>query len=160
MQVPSRTLIVLHSLPNPPRASNPIVGSFVCFIGTDGLSIRGLGPQVPQRMPIVLCGTKSDLERSVRTDDAVQLATDTHALHIDCSAKTGANVEFVFDEIARMVAASGVGGGGGTSSAAAGGAGASSALALSLAPQTGSGSGDSVGVAPLRGGRIHPPCCA
>jgi len=61
---------------------------------------------IKEGMPILLVGGKTDLEykRAVRGDSALEMAIK-HNLQgfIECSAKTGVNVENVFETIARLM---------------------------------------------------------
>lgn len=61
---------------------------------------------VPERIPIIMVGSKLDLNgrRAVSSQDALELAK-SNGLHsyMECSAKTGENVEEIFTEIARVM---------------------------------------------------------
>lgn len=54
---------------------------------------------------LVIAGNKSDLEkyRQVEEKEAVAYAESVGALHIQCSAKTGTNVEQAFLQIAKGI---------------------------------------------------------
>ena len=58
------------------------------------------------KIPIIMVGGKSDLEdkRSVQTEEAIELA-NKYKLHgyIECSSKTGDNVEQIFESIAKKM---------------------------------------------------------
>jgi len=56
--------------------------------------------------PIVVVGGKGDLadEREVSNDEGIKIAKSRNAsAFIECSAKTGANVEVVFEQLARFM---------------------------------------------------------
>jgi small GTP-binding protein len=61
---------------------------------------------IPEKIPIIMAGSKLDLKdrRAVSAHDAVELAK-SHGLYsyIECSAKTGENVEEIFKEITSVM---------------------------------------------------------
>jgi len=60
----------------------------------------------PERIPVIMVGSKLDLNerRAVSSQDALDLAKANGLYsYIECSAKTGENVEEIFDEIARVM---------------------------------------------------------
>lgn len=59
-----------------------------------------------RKIPIIMVGGKSDLEekRSVQIEEAIELANKYKLLgYIECSSKTGDNVEEIFESIAKKM---------------------------------------------------------
>lgn len=59
----------------------------------------------PPSIPIVLCGTMCDLQeqRVISIAQGRQLAKEFDAPYIECSSKTGANIDHLFSEALRLV---------------------------------------------------------
>lgn len=58
-----------------------------------------------EHIPLVLVGNKSDREneREVPTSEGQQLALEWNAHFFECSAKTGHNIEAVFEDLIRQI---------------------------------------------------------
>ncbi|KKK43455.1 MAG: Transforming protein p29 precursor [Candidatus Lokiarchaeum sp. GC14_75] len=63
--------------------------------------ISSIKKTVKKTIPMVLLGNKVDLEREVEREEAEDLAKRLNCEYLETSAKTGANVEAVFEYIAR-----------------------------------------------------------
>jgi len=67
--------------------------------------IQGLKGE-EEKIPFLMVGGKLDLreKRAIPSDEATELANSKDfAGYIECSAKTGENVEWIFEEIARLM---------------------------------------------------------
>ncbi len=62
--------------------------------------------ETKMKIPILMVGGKSDLEdkRSIESEDALELSKKLNLQgYFECSAKTGNNVEEIFDHIAKII---------------------------------------------------------
>ncbi|MBD3352878.1 MAG: GTP-binding protein [Candidatus Lokiarchaeota archaeon] len=62
--------------------------------------VEELELNVGKRIPVILVGNKIDLEKKVSTEKAKQYAEKKNFQFIECSAKTGENVDDIFKKIA------------------------------------------------------------
>jgi len=81
-------------------------GQFViyCFDLTDLISFGHLNVWMsevnrfaPENIMPIVCGCKMDLERKVKQEDVTKLAKEIGALYVECSAKTGVNIDLLED---------------------------------------------------------------
>lgn len=62
--------------------------------------------ETKMKIPIIMVGGKSDLEdkRSIESEDALELSKKLNLQgYFECSAKTGNNIEEIFDHIAKII---------------------------------------------------------
>ncbi|MHA1626675.1 MAG: GTP-binding protein [Candidatus Asgardarchaeia archaeon] len=86
-------------------------GGLVCFDITNRTSFENVGKWIKEAkryagdIPFVLVGTKYDLnyQRKVNREEAMALAESYGIPFYETSAKTGYNVDAVFEELARMI---------------------------------------------------------
>ena len=64
--------------------------------------IKSLGPK---RVKIILVGNKSDLneERVISFEQGQELAKNFNVSFFECSAKTGNNIEFIFEKLGEEI---------------------------------------------------------
>lgn len=63
--------------------------------------ISSLKKSVKKQIPLILIGNKNDLDRQVEKSEAEDLAKKLGCEYYETSAKTGKNVDSVFEEIAK-----------------------------------------------------------
>ncbi len=87
------------------KGSNGALGVFDLSSNQTLLKIPGwissIKKTVKKTIPMILLGNKVDLEREVDKEEAEDLAKRLSCGYLETSAKTGENVEHVFEEIAR-----------------------------------------------------------
>ncbi len=64
--------------------------------------VSSIKKSVKRGIPMILIGNKIDLDRKVEREEAERLAKKLGCEYIETSAKTGANIERVFEKIARL----------------------------------------------------------
>ncbi|MCK4479121.1 MAG: GTP-binding protein [Candidatus Lokiarchaeota archaeon] len=87
------------------KGSNAALGVFDLSSSQTLLKIPGwissIKKTVKKTIPMVLIGNKADLEREVDRLEAEDLAKRLNCEYMETSAKTGENVELVFEKIAK-----------------------------------------------------------
>ena len=87
------------------KGSNGAIGVFALDDPQSLLKIPGwissIKKSVKKNIPMVLLGNKNDLDRKVSVDEANDLSGRLKCDYLEASAKTGDNVEVVFQKIAR-----------------------------------------------------------
>ncbi|QEE15308.1 GTP-binding protein [Promethearchaeum syntrophicum] len=81
-------------------------GALICYDINNALSFKHLDKWVADleenlgKVPVLLVGNKSDLERKVSRQEGLNYAIEHGFLFIECSAKTGENVDEMFEKLA------------------------------------------------------------
>jgi small GTP-binding protein len=82
-------------------------GAMLCYDMNNPVSFQNLDKwveeleeNVGQKVPVLLVGNKSDLERKVSREDALAYAMKRGYLFVECSAKTGEGVDDAFKKLA------------------------------------------------------------
>ena len=93
--------------------SNFYIGSqavLICFDVTNSRSFKNVENwykdmkiSIDQKIPVFLVGNKIDLPRVVSKVDAKEMAKKLNGFYVETSAKTGENVEKVFEDLARIL---------------------------------------------------------